>query len=115
LVRAAGAVERLGVVVVVDLVAALLVVDRLAVVVLVVEGAVAPGAAVSAAAAPVSVEAAAVVVVVVAWRAMPRPRALATPMLSEAKRARLRAAGWGRFGLMGGNVRTGRECSVRGR
>ena len=63
-----------------------------------------------------SVEAAAAVVeAAVAWRAMPRPRALATPMLSEAKRARLRAAGWGRFVLMGVNVRTGCEPVVRGR
>lgn len=40
-------------------------------------------------------------VVAIDWSAMPRPRALATPMLSEATRARLRAAGWGRFRLMG--------------
>jgi hypothetical protein len=74
------------------LVEALAVVVDLAAVVLVV-----------AAAAPVSaagVEAAAVVTVDVAWRAMPSPRALAIPMLREATRARLRAAGWGRFGLM---------------
>ena len=34
-------------------------------------------------------------------RAMPSPRALATPMLREATRARLRAAGCGRFLVMG--------------
>jgi hypothetical protein len=104
----------LGVVVVVDLAAVVLVVDFLVVVVLVVEGA-APVAG-AAVAAPVSVEAAAAVVEpAVAWRAMPSPRALATPMLSEATRARLRAAGWGRFVLMRGNLRTGCERSVRGR
>lgn len=48
-------------------------------------------------------------------RAMPSPRALATPMLRDATRARLRAAGWGRFDLMAVNLRTGRERSVRGR
>jgi hypothetical protein len=35
------------------------------------------------------------------WRAMPSPSALATPMLREATRARLRAAGCGRFLVMG--------------
>ena len=88
LVRAAEAVAFLGVVVVVDLVAVELV-AALAVVLVV------------AGADELPVAAAAVVVAAVAWRAMPRPRALAMPMLSEATRARLRAAGWGRFVLMG--------------
>ena len=88
LVRAAEAVAFLGVVVVVDLVAVELVAGLA--VVLVVAGA-----------DELPVAAAAVVVAAVAWRAMPRPRALAMPMLSEATRARLRAAGWGRFVLMG--------------
>ena len=41
------------------------------------------------------------VVDAVDWRAMPSPSALATPMLREATRARLRAAGCGRFLVMG--------------
>jgi len=93
LVRAAEAVAFLGVVVVVDLVAVELV-AALAVVLVVAGADELPAAA-------VPVAAAAVVVAAVAWRAMPRPRALAMPMLSEATRARLRAAGWGRFVLMG--------------
>ena len=97
LVRAAEAVAFLGVVVVVDLVAVELV-AALAVVLVVAGAAEVPVAAVPA--VPV-VAAAAVVVAAVAWRAMPRPRALAMPMLSEATRARLRAAGWVRFVLMG--------------
>jgi hypothetical protein len=65
--------------------------------------------------APLSVRAVAALVTVeaVAWRAMPRPRALAMPMLRDATRARLRAAGWGRFVLMTANLRTGCEPTVR--
>ncbi len=50
-----------------------------------------------------------VVVAAVGCRAMPSPRALATPMLSEATSARLREAGCGRFVVMGRNVGTGCE------
>ncbi len=50
--------------------------------------------------APMSDAATVVVVEEACWRAMPRPRALATPMLREATRARLRAAGCGRFVVM---------------
>ena len=50
---------------------------------------------------PVSDAATVVAVVEACWRAMPRPRALAMPTLREATRARLRAAGWGRFVVMG--------------
>lgn len=67
---------------------------------------------------PVPVEAVAAVgeaAEAVAWRAMPSPRALATPMLREATRARLRAAGWGRFAFMRANVRSGCEPRVSDR
>lgn len=60
--------------------------------------------AVGAAAATVTVE--------VAWRAMPRPRALAIPTLREATRARLRLAGCGRFVLMSKNLWIGCEGLV---
>lgn len=46
--------------------------------------------------------------------AMPRPRVLATPTLSQATSARLRAAGWGRLVGMHRTVRIGSEPLVRG-
>lgn len=49
---------------------------------------------------PMSDAATVVVVEEACWRAMPRPRALAMPMLREATRARVRAAGCGRFVVM---------------
>jgi hypothetical protein len=106
-VRAAVEVDRVAVVVVVVLLAAVVLVVLLAAELLEVAAAVVglvpaveprPAELVS----PVVATAAALVAVVATdWSAMPRPRALATPMLSEATSARLRAAGWGRFVLMG--------------
>jgi hypothetical protein len=46
-------------------------------------------------------------------RAMPTPRALARPRLTEATRARLREAGCGRFVPMPANLRIRREPMVR--
>ncbi len=112
------AVDELDELVEVDAAAVVVVVVALDAVVVVVDGAVAVVDAVvegvaevevveldvvelSAVVALVSAAATTVVLEETCWRAMPRPRALAKPMLSEATRARLRAAGWGRLVLMG--------------
>jgi hypothetical protein len=92
--------------VVLDFAAVVLVVDLAAAVVLVLAAAVV--GVVAAPAAEAEAEA-----VETAWRAMPSPRALAIPMLRDATSARLRAAGWGRFVLMGVNLRSRREPLVR--
>jgi hypothetical protein len=98
-----------------ELLAAVVVVVLFAAVVLGVAAVVGVAAPVEASTVlePVAVAAVALAVPANDWRAMPRPRALAMPMLSDATRARLRAAGWGRFVLMGVNVRTVRERLVR--
>jgi hypothetical protein len=103
-VRVAVEVERLAVVVVVVLLALVVLLEAVVLLAAVVLGVAAAVAVASTLEEPVPLvteAAVALAVPAIDWRAMPRPRALAMPMLSDATSARLRAAGWGRFVLMG--------------